>query len=141
LPLVTLEKAQMTKARILSENDMNLVDLVNKNYTNKNIETFPDFRTGDSVAVSVRIKEGNKTRIQVFEGTCIAMKGKNRLDGHFRVRKLSDGIGVERVFPFHSPNVEKIKVVSRGKSRRAKHFYLRDRVGKAARVRIDYDRK
>jgi large subunit ribosomal protein L19 len=131
----------MINARTTMENIMNLVELVNKKYVSPNVEKFPDFRTGDSVAVSVRIKEGNKTRIQVFEGTCIAMKGKNRLDGHFRVRKLSDGIGVERVFPFHSPNVEAIKVTSRGKSRRAKHFYLRDRVGKRARIKIDYDRK
>lgn len=120
---------------------MNLVDVVNQNYQSENMAKFPDFRTGDTVVVSVRIKEGNKTRIQLFQGTCIAMKHKGKISGHFRVRKLSNGIGVERVFPFHSPNVEDIKVISKGKSRRAKHFYLRERTGKAARVAIDYDRK
>jgi large subunit ribosomal protein L19 len=119
---------------------MNLVDLVNKNYANPNVSKFPEFRTGDTVSVSVRITEGNKTRIQLFQGTCIAMKNPKSTNGHFRVRKISEGMGVERVFPFHSPAVEDIKVIARGKSRRAKHFYLRERSGKAARVAIDYDR-
>jgi large subunit ribosomal protein L19 len=69
------------------------------------------------------------------------MKNPGTTNGHFRVRKLSSGMGVERVFPYHSPAVEKIEVVSRGKSRRAKHFYLRERTGKRARIAIDYDRK
>lgn len=120
---------------------MNLVDVVNKKYSSEKVNEFPEFRTGDSVAVSVRIKEGDKSRIQIFEGICIAMKSKTKLDGHFRIRKMSDGVGVERVFPFHSPSVEAIKIVSRGKSRRAKHFYLRERTGKAARIEIDYSRK
>lgn len=121
---------------------MNLVDLVNKNYVSKNIETFPDFRAGDTVSVSVRITEGSKSRIQLFEGIVIATKGnKNAVNGHFRVRKMSSGMGVERVFPFHSPNVEGIKVVKRGKVRRAKHFYLRERTGKAARIETDYRAK
>jgi large subunit ribosomal protein L19 len=122
---------------------MNLVDLVQKNHVSKNVEKFPEFRPGDSVAVSVRITEGEKTRIQIFEGIVIAMKGTKNgsTDSHFRVRKLSNGIGVERVFPFHSPIVESIKVTNRGKSRRAKHFYLRDRTGKAARIETDYTRK
>jgi len=120
---------------------MNLVDVVSQEARNKRVETDPDFRTGDTVVVHVRIKEGSKTRIQLFKGICIAMKEKNHISGHFRVRKLSDGFGVERVFPFHSPSVEKIEVVSKGKSRRAKHFYLRDRVGKAARIAVDYSRK
>jgi large subunit ribosomal protein L19 len=118
-----------------------LVDFVNEKYKNEKVKSFPEFRTGDTVDVSVRIQEGAKSRIQHFQGICIAMKNKNTINGHFRVRKLSNGMGVERVFPFHSPNVEAIKVVSKGKSRRAKHFYLRERTGKAARVRIDYDRK
>ena len=121
---------------------MNLVDLVNKNYFNKNVEKFPAFKSGDTVAVSVRIKEGNKSRVQKFEGTVIAMKGStNNTDGHFRVRKLSSGYGVERVFPFHSPNLEKIELVKKGKVRRAKHFYLRTRTGKAARIETDYSSK
>ena len=121
---------------------MNLVDLVQKNYISKNVAKFPDFRPGDSVSVAVRITEGAKTRIQKFDGVVIAMKGKsNGTDSHFRVRKLSNGIGVERVFPFHSPIVEDITVINRGKSRRAKHFYLRERTGKAARIETDYSRK
>lgn len=121
---------------------MNLVDLVNKNYTSKNVEKFPSFKAGDSVSVSVRIKEGNKSRIQKFDGIVIAMKGnRGSIDGHFRVRKLSSGYGVERVFPFHSPNVEEIKVLKVGKVRRAKHFYLRERTGKAARIETDYSAK
>lgn len=121
---------------------MNLIDVVNNNYKSKNVESFPEFRAGDNVEVSVRIQEGNKTRIQKFEGTVIATKGnKNSTDGHFRVRKLSSGMGVERVFPYHSPNVESIRVLKRGKVRRAKHFYLRNRTGKAARIETDYSQK
>lgn len=121
---------------------MNLIETVNKKYASKNIEKFPKFRAGDTVSVSVRITEGNKSRIQLFEGIVIATKGKvNGTDSHFRVRKISNGIGVERVFPYHSPNVEAIKVLNRGKIRRAKHFYLRDRTGKAARIATDYSQK
>lgn len=121
---------------------MNLVDLVNKDHFNKNVETFPEFKSGDTISVSVRIKEGEKSRLQKFEGTVIAIKGSpTNTDGHFRVRKLSTGCGVERVFPFHSPNVEAITLVKRGKTRRAKHFYLRERTGKAARIETDYSAK
>jgi large subunit ribosomal protein L19 len=119
---------------------MNLVDVVNQDHLNPNMAKFPKFRTGDTVSVSVRITEGNKTRLQLFQGICIAMKNPKSINGHFRVRKISEGMGVERVFPFHSPIVEEIKVLSHGKSRRAKHFYLRDRKGKAARIAVDYDR-
>ena len=93
-----------------------------------------DFRIGDTVAVAVRIKEGQKERIQMFEGTVIARKGGG-LTETFTVRRLSYGVGVERVFPVHSPNVESVKVIRRGKVRRAKLYYLRDRVGKAAKVK------
>jgi len=121
---------------------MNLVELVNKNYFNKNVEKFPDFRAGDTISVSVRVTEGAKTRLQKFEGTCIALKGNPKnTDGHFRVRKISSGYGVERVFPFHSPSVEAVEIVKRGKVRRAKHFYLRERTGKSARIETDYSSK
>lgn len=93
-----------------------------------------DFRIGDTVAVAVRIKEGQKERIQMFEGTVISRKGGG-LTETFTVRRLSYGVGVERVFPVHSPNVESVKVIRRGKVRRAKLYYLRDRVGKAAKVK------
>ncbi len=119
---------------------MNLVDLVEQKYSNPNAAKLPAFRTGDTVEVAVRIKEGEKTRTQAFLGTCIAMKHPGKLNGHFRVRKISDGVGVERVFPFHSPAVEGVTVIARGKSRRAKHNYLRERTGKSARVAIDYSR-
>ena len=119
---------------------MNLVELVEKKYANPNASKFEAFKTGDTVEVAVRIKEGEKTRIQNFQGTCIAMKNPGQMNGHFRVRKISDGVGVERVFPFHSPAVEGVKIISKGKSRRAKHNYLRERTGKAARVAIDYSR-
>lgn len=119
---------------------MNLVDIVNQDYQNPKIKEFPDFRPGDTLLVHVKITEGEKSRIQTYQGTCIAIKAKNTLNGHFRVRKLSSGVGVERVFPFHSPNVAKIEVVARGKSRRAKHYYLRDRKGKGARIAVDYER-
>ncbi len=120
---------------------MNLLDRVNKDHALSRAETYPSFRTGDTVAVHARITEGAKSRIQVFQGVCIAIKERESINGHFRVRKVSSGIGVERVFPFHSPSVEKIEVVQQGKSRRAKLYYLRDRSGKSARIAIDYSRK
>ena len=99
---------------------MNLVDVVKKNYSNPNVESFPSFKAGDTINVHARITEGGKSRIQVFKGVVISVKSRGKLEGHFRVRKVSSGIGVERVFPFHSPNVEKIEVVQRGKTRRSK---------------------
>lgn len=120
---------------------MNLVDIVNQDHLNPNFTKFPEFKPGDTVAVSVRIKEGEKARIQVYQGTCIAIRGKNTINGSFVVRKTSNGIGVERVFPFHSPAVDSIAIIQRGKSRKAKLYYLRERSGKSARVGIDYDRK
>ncbi len=94
----------------------------------------PQFNIGDTVRVSVRIKEGERERIQAFEGTVIAKKNGGVAET-FTVRRLSYGVGVERVFPMHAPNVEKVDVVRRGRVRRAKLYYLRDRVGKAAKVK------
>ncbi len=94
----------------------------------------PAFRVGDTVAVSAKIKEGNNERIQVFEGTVIKIQGTG-VRMTFTVRKLSNGVGVEKTWPLHSPNVESVKVKRLGKARRAKLFYLRDRVGKAAKVK------
>lgn len=93
-----------------------------------------EFSVGDTVRVHVRIKEGERQRVQVFEGTVIA-KQHGGIEETFTVRRLSYGVGVERVFPINSPNVEKIEVVRRGKTRRAKLYYLRDRVGKSAKVK------
>ena len=120
---------------------MNLIDVVNEIHANPKVKDLPEFRTGDTIAVHAKITEGSKTRIQIFQGVCISIKRKERINGHFRVRKMSSGIGVERVFPYHSHNVEKVEVVQRGKSRRAKLYYLRERSGKSARIAIDYDRK
>ena len=97
-------------------------------------ESVPDFAVGDTVRVSAKIKEGNRERIQVFEGTVIKRQGGSNRET-FTVRKISSGVGVEKTWPLHSPFVENIEVVRRGKARRAKLFYLRDRVGKAAKVK------
>lgn len=94
----------------------------------------PDFNVGDTVRVDVNIKEGERERIQVFEGIVIARKGSN-VGETFTVRRVSYGVGVERVFPLHCPNVKNIKVIRKGKVRRSKLYYLRNRVGKAARVK------
>ena len=96
----------------------------------------PDFRVGDTVRVHVKIVEGEKERIQPFEGVIIRKKGGG-IRSSFTVRKISYGIGVERVFPTHSPRVDRIDVISRGKVRRAKLFYLRGLKGKAARIRSE----
>jgi large subunit ribosomal protein L19 len=119
---------------------MNLVDVVNNVHAKKEKGAFPKFRTGDTLTVHTRITEGEKSRIQLFQGICISVKKFADVNGHFRVRKVSNGYGVERVFPFHSPNVDKIEITQKGKSKRAKLFYLRDRAGKSARIAIDYDR-
>ena len=97
-------------------------------------ESVCDFRVGDTVKVYAIIREGNRERVQVFEGTVLKRQGGGARET-FTVRKLSGGIGVERTWPLHSPRIEKIEVVRRGKVRRAKLNYLRDRVGKAAKVR------
>ena len=97
-------------------------------------ETVPEFHVGDTVKVYGKIKEGNRERIQVFEGTVLKRQGGSNRET-FTVRKLSNGVGVEKTWPLHSPNVEKIEVVRRGKVRRAKLNYLRGRVGKRAKVK------
>lgn len=94
----------------------------------------PDFAPGDTVRVLYRVREGDKERIQAFEGVCIKRRGGGTAET-FTVRKISSGIGVERVFPLHAPTVEDIKVVRRGRVRRAKLYYLRGRRGKSARIR------
>ena len=97
-------------------------------------ENAPEFHVGDTVKVYGKIKEGNRERIQVFEGTVLKRQGGGARET-FTVRKNSNGIGVEKTWPLHSPNVERVEVVRRGKVRRAKLNYLRDRVGKAAKVK------
>ncbi|MDO5727106.1 MAG: 50S ribosomal protein L19 [Bowdeniella nasicola] len=97
-------------------------------------DNIPDFRAGDTVKVHVRVKEGSRSRIQVFQGTVLARRGGGVRET-FTVRKMSFGVGVERTFPVHAPTIDHIEVVSRGRVRRAKLYYLRDRRGKAAKVR------
>ena len=97
-------------------------------------ETVPQFNVGDTVKVYGKIKEGNRERIQIFEGTVLKKQGGSTR-ATFTVRKASNGIGVEKTWPLHSPNVEKVEVIRKGKARRAKLFYLRDRVGKKAKVK------
>ncbi len=94
----------------------------------------PDFKPGDTVRVGYKVTEGNRTRVQNFEGVCIARKGGDGINASFTVRKISFGEGVERVFPLYSTNIESIEVVRRGKVRRSKLYYLRSRRGKAARI-------
>jgi large subunit ribosomal protein L19 len=98
-------------------------------------QDLPEFGPGDTVRVSVKVVEGNRERVQVFEGLVIAMHAARQLDGTFTVRRVAHGIGVERIFPINSPRIEKVEVVRRGKVRRAKLYYLRERTGRAARIK------
>src|SRR5213593_463056 len=110
---------------------MNLLQAVNNPQMRADI---PAFRPGDTVKVHVKIKEGDKYRIQIFEGVVVAMK-RNRISSTFTVRKVSFGYGVERIFPMHSPIIEKLDIVKSGKVRRARLYYLRERRGKSARLK------
>jgi large subunit ribosomal protein L19 len=101
---------------------------------------FADFKSGDNVVVSYKIIEGNKERLQDFRGDIIQIKGEGATKT-FTVRKISNGVGVERIFPFHSPNINEVKVLKRGRVRRARLYYLRDLVGKKARIKEKQDRE
>ena len=106
-----------------------------QSFTQKHLKAEPPVVTvGDTVRVHLKVKEGNRERIQIFEGTVIATK-HGGIEETFTVRRISYGIGVEKVFPLHAPSIEKVEVVRHGKVRRAKLYYLRDRVGKAAKVK------
>lgn len=110
---------------------MNIVEQIGNEQLKQDI---PMFKAGDTLRVHVKIQEGNKERIQVFQGMCI--KRVNRgIGSTFTVRKISGGIGVERIFPLHSPNIDKVEVLTVGRVRRAKLYYLRNLQGKAARIR------
>jgi large subunit ribosomal protein L19 len=109
----------------------NIIDEINAEQLNKDI---PQFAPGDTIVVSVKVKEGNRERLQAFEGVCIAVRNRG-LNSAFTVRKISHGTGVERVFQTHSPLIDSIKVKRRGDVRRAKLYYLRGREGKSARIR------
>ncbi len=114
---------------------MNIIEQLESEQLSKLTEgkDYPDFRPGDTVRVLVKVVEGNRERVQAYEGVCIGRKNAG-LNSSFTVRKLSYGEGVERVFPLYSPRIEGIELVRRGKVRRAKLYYLRGRTGKAARI-------
>ena len=114
---------------------MNMIELIEQEEAARVLgdKVIPDFAAGDTVRVHVRIKEGERERVQAYEGVCIARNGGG-LNESYTVRKISFGEGVERVFPMYSPNVEKIEIVRKDKVRRAKLYYLRDRRGKSARI-------
>ncbi len=114
---------------------MNVIDKIEKDQMDKIIaqRSIPDFSAGDTIKVDVKIVEGDKERIQAFEGLCIARSGGG-LNESFTVRKISYGEGVERIFPIFSPKIARITVLKKGKVRRAKLYYLRDRRGKSARI-------
>ena len=114
------------------ETTLNIIDEINQKSQRSDL---PDFRAGDTVKVNVRVTEGGNTRIQVFQGVVIARHGKKQPNATFTVRKVSFGIGVERTFPVNSPTIESLEVVTRGDVRRAKLYYLRERHGKAARIK------
>ncbi len=109
----------------------NMIDNLEKEQMRSDI---PDFKPGDTIKVHARIKEGEKERVQVFQGFVIR-KRKGTLGATFTVRKVSYGVGVERIFPLHSPTIDKIEVISRGKVRRGKLYYMRELRGKAARIK------
>jgi len=109
---------------------MNIVEKISKESLRKGM---PDFRPGDTVRVYCKIKEGEKERIQVFEGVCIRRR-RGAAEASFTVRKMSYGVGVERVFPLYSPQIDRVEVVSAGKVRRSRLYYLRDLTGKKARI-------
>ncbi len=113
---------------------MNLIETLEKEQIAELGKKIPDFAAGDTVRVGYKVTEGTRTRVQNYEGVCIARKGGNGIGASFTVRKISFGEGVERVFPLHSPNIDAITVVRRGKVRRAKLYYLRSRRGKSARI-------
>lgn len=119
---------------------MNIIQQLEQEQIAKLGKVLPDFEPGDTVIVNVRVREGDRTRVQAYEGVCIARNGGG-LQESFTVRKISYGEGVERVFPIYSPLVESVEVVRRGKVRRAKLYYLRDRRGKSARIAERTDRR
>lgn len=112
---------------------MNLIQQIEAEEIAKASKDIPDFRPGDTVRVGVKVIEGERTRVQNYEGVCIARANKG-IGSNFTVRKMSFGEGVERVFPLYSPNIDSITVVRRGVVRRAKLYYLRGRTGKRARI-------
>ena len=136
---VDVDSAETASAKQANKARLNAADLIREFETSQLKNDLPDIYVGDTVRVGVRISEGNKERVQPYEGVVIA-KRHGGLNQTITVRRIFQGIGVERVFMLHSPQVASIKVERRGKVRRAKLFYLRERVGKATRVKQRFDR-
>ena len=113
---------------------MNIIETIEKEHIASLAKDIPDFAPGDTIKVGYKVTEGTRSRVQNYEGVVISRKGGATLAASFTVRKISFGEGVERVFPLHSPSIESITVVRRGKVRRAKLYYLRERRGKSARI-------
>ena len=116
-------------------NEMDYIKLVEQSFANEKVASYPDFKAGDTITVSYRIKEGDKERLQKFKGVVIQLRGATPQTKTFTVRKVSNGIGVERIFPIQSPSIDEIELNKVGMVRRARIFYLRNLSGKKARIK------
>ena len=116
-------------------NEMDYIKLVEQSFANEKVASYPDFKAGDTITVSYRIKEGDKERLQKFKGVVIQLRGATPQTKTFTVRKISNGIGVERIFPIQSPFIDEIELNKVGMVRRARIFYLRNLSGKKARIK------
>ena len=114
---------------------MNLIDIVDSAFANEKVASYPQFKAGDTITVTFKIQEGDKSRLQKFKGVVIQMKGATPATRTFTIRKVSNGVGVERIIPFQSPAIDSIEVNKVGKVRRARIFYLRNLSGKKARIK------
>ncbi len=114
---------------------MDFIKLVNDTFANEKVASYPNFKAGDTITVTYRIKEGDKERLQKFRGVVIQLRGASPATRTFTVRKVSSGVGVERIFPFESPFIDSIELNKIGKVRRARIFYLRNLSGKKARIK------
>jgi len=114
---------------------MDLIKVVEQSFANEKVASYPDFRAGDTITVTYKIKEGDKDRLQNFRGVVIQINGSTPFTRTFTVRKISSGVGVEKIFPYESPFIENIEVNKFGRVRRARIFYLRNLAGKKARIR------
>ena len=114
---------------------MDLINVVERSFANEKVASYPKFKAGDTITITLKIKEGDKYRLQKFRGVVIQISGATPFTKTFTVRKISGGIGVERIFPYHSPAIDSIELNKVGKVRRARIFYLRDLQGKKARIK------
>ena len=125
----------MTLRLIIEIDIMDLINLVEQSFSENKAASYPQFKAGDTITVTYRIKEGDKERLQSFRGVVIQISGATPYTKTFTIRKVSNGIGVERIFPYESPSIDKIELNKVGKVRRARIFYLRNLAGKKARIK------